>query len=142
MKRVTFALFCGFLVVLLAGVAISPRVNGQTEVSTEELLGVVRTLNTAEVSFRYETGRFAGREEMLAFLRKPNASLRPSPIDFRIPNLYELALNTSPDGMHYQITLKRQPDMNEWRKGCTAVFSDEEGVIFIGTALGCEESTR
>ena len=140
--RVPLAPFCGFLVTLLAGVAISPQVNGQTEVSTEELLGVVRTINTAEVSYREDTGRYATREEMLAFLRKPDA-LSWSPIgQFEIPQLYELALNTSPDGMHYQITLKRQPDMNDWRKGCRAVFSDEAGVIFLGTALGCEASTR
>jgi hypothetical protein len=143
MKRVALALFCGFLVILLPGVAISPQVNGQTEVSTEELLGVVRTLNTAEVSYREENGRYATREEMLIFLRKPVASLIPSPIDFRIPKLYELALNTSPDGMHYQITLKRPSDMNDKSTWCkTAAFSDEAGVIFLGTAFGCEELTR
>jgi hypothetical protein len=143
MKRVTLALFSGFLVIVFAGVAISPKVNGQTEVSTEELLGVIRTINTAEVSYADEFGRYASREEMLAFLRKPHASLMPSPIDFRIPKLYELALNTSPDGKHYQITLKGPSDMNDKSTWCkTAAFSDEAGVIFLGSAIDCESPTR
>jgi hypothetical protein len=141
MKRVTLALFCEFLVVLLTGVATSPQVNGQTEISTEKLVGALRTLNTAEYSYREETGRFAHLEEMLAFLRK-TGDLSRSPIDFENPKPCELSITTSLDGMHYQITLKRTSDNDKstWCKA--AVFSDEAGVIFLGTALGCEELTR
>jgi hypothetical protein len=95
MKRVTLALFCEFLVVLLTGVATSPQVNGQTEISTEKLVGALRTLNTAEYSYREETGRFAHLEEMLAFLRK-TGDLSRSPIDFENSKPYELSITTSP----------------------------------------------
>jgi hypothetical protein len=142
MKRVPLALFCGLLGILATGVASPPQVNGQIEIPTEELLSALRTLNTAEVSYRNETGRFAHREEMLAFLRKEGVSSQ-SPIDFENPKPYELAITTSPDGMHYQITLKRASDMNDKSTWCkTAAFSDEAGVIFLGSALDCEAPTR
>jgi hypothetical protein len=140
MKRDYLALFCGLLVV--TGVAISPQVNGQTEIPTEKLVGALRTLNTAEYSYRGETGRFAHLEEMLAFLRK-KGDLSRSPIDFENPKPYELSITTSPDGMHYQIILKRTSDMKDKSTWCkTAVFSDDAGVIFLGTGLGCEQPTR
>jgi len=142
MKRVPFALFSACLVIVFAGVAISPQLNGQTEVPTEALLNAVRTINTAQVSYRDETGKYAPREEMLTYLRKQGV-LSLVPIDLENPKPYELALTTSSDGLHYQIALKPSYDMNDWRKGCkTALFSDEAGVIFFGTALGCEELTR
>jgi hypothetical protein len=140
MKRDYLALFCGLLVVM--GIAISPQVNGQTEIPTEKLVGVLRTLNTAEVVYHTGTGRFASREEMVTFLRTQGI-LSQLPIDLENPKPYELAITTSPDGMHYQITLKRKSDMNDKSTWCkTAVFSDDAGVIFLGTGLGCEQPTR
>jgi hypothetical protein len=142
MKRVSLALFGGLLGILVTGVAISPQVNGQTEISTEKLLGALRTLNTAEVSYHSETGRFAPREEMLTFLRTQGL-LSQLPIDLENPKPYELAVTTSLDGMHYQITLKMTRDGNDRGTWCrTAFFSDEGGVIFLGKGLGCEETTR
>ena len=140
MKRDYLALFCGLLVV--TGVAISPQVNGQTEIPTGELVGVLRTLNTAQVVYHTGTGRFASREEIVTFLGTQGI-LSQLPIDLENPKPYELAITTSPDGMHYQITLKRKSDMNDKSTWCkTAVFSDDAGVIFLGTGLGCEQPTR
>ena len=96
---------------MMAG-ASSPRVNGEAEISTEKLVNTIRLLNTQEYKYRDEAGRFATREELLTFLRKKNL-LSNSPIDLESPKLYELAIGTSPDGMHYQITLKRPSDMND-----------------------------
>jgi hypothetical protein len=79
---------------------------------------------------------------MLTFLRT-NGILSRSPIDFENPKPYELAVTTSLDGMYYQITLKMTRDGNDKGTSCrTAFFSDEGGVIFLGKALGCEETTR
>jgi hypothetical protein len=140
MKRDYLALFCGLLVV--TGVAISPQVNGQTEIPTGELVGVLRTLNTAEVVYHKGTGRFASREEIVTLLGTQGI-LSQLPIDLENPKPYELAITTSPDGMHYQITLKRTSNMNDKSTWCkTAVFSDDAGVIFLGTGLGCEQPTR
>jgi len=59
MKRVSFAMFCGFLVILATGVAIFPQANGQTEIATEKLVVTLRLLTTSEYSYREEHGRFA-----------------------------------------------------------------------------------
>jgi hypothetical protein len=139
MKRDYLALFCGLLVV--TGVAISPQVNGQSEIPTEKLVGVLRTLNTAEVVYHTGTGRFASREEMVTFLRTQGI-LSQLPIDLENPKPYELAIAISPDGMHYQVTLKRPSDMKDKSTWCrTAAFSDDAGVIFLGTAIDCKMST-
>jgi transposase len=47
-----------------------------------------------------------------SYLRRKNL-LSKSPTDLESPKPYELAIGTSPDGMHYQITLKRPSDMND-----------------------------
>lgn len=134
MKRVLLILFCGVPGIFMTGVAVP----SQTEIPREELVKALRFLNTEEYSYRSENGRFAPREEMVAFLRKKSSST-PSPIDLENPKLYELAITTSPDGMHYQITLRRPMDMDDKNTWCgTAAFSDERGVIFLGVALGCE----
>ncbi len=141
MKRVCLALSCGLLGVLVTGMAIPPGLNAQTDVPKEKLVAVLRILNTAEYSYRQETGRFAHLEELLTFLRK-KGTLSWSPIDLENPKPYELAITTSPDGTHYQITLLRPSDMNNKTTWCkTAAFSDDRGVIFLGSAIGCESST-
>ena len=138
MKKVFPVLFCGLLGILVTGVAIPRQANVQTEIPTEKLVNVLRMLNTAEYSYRGETGRFADRDEMVAFLRK-RGDLSRSSIDLENPNPYELAITTSQDRTHYQITLQRPSEMNDKSSWCkTAAFSDDRGVIFLGLALGCE----
>jgi len=142
MKRKLLGLLCGLLGVLATAVAVPPLVNGQSEIPTEKLVNALRLLNTQEYSYRHETGRFATREEMLTFLRKNGISIG-SPIDLENPKPYELAIATSADGMHYQITLKRPSNMHDKSTWCkTAAFTDDAGVIFLGAALDCEASTR
>jgi type II secretory pathway pseudopilin PulG len=142
MKRKFVALICGLLGTLVTAVVIPLRVHGQAEISAEKLVNALRVLNTQEYSYRNETSRFATREEMLTFLRKKD-SLSKSPIDLESPKPYELAIATSLDGMHYQITLKRTSDMNDKSTWCkTAAFSDDAGVIFLGSAIGCDASTK
>src|SRR5215471_2418359 len=130
------------LVVLLGSVLFgesAPRqVSAQPEIPTGKLVNAIRLLNTHEVSYRHENGRYADRDQMLAFLRQKGL-LSKSPIDLENPTPYELAIATSPDGTHYQITLQRPSDMNDKSTWCkTAAFSDEKGVIFLGQAIDCE----
>lgn len=89
MKTVSFAMFCGLLVVLVTEVAIFPQANGRTETPAEELVVALRTLNTTEYSYREENGRFANREEMLAFLRKEKCVSSKGAIDLENPKPYE-----------------------------------------------------
>jgi hypothetical protein len=63
--------------------------------------------------------------------------------DLESPKPYELAIDTSSDAIHYQITLKRPPDMNDESTWCeTASFSDDAGLIFLGAAINCKTSGR
>ncbi len=171
MKRSSVALLCGFLGTLVTAVSIPSQVSGQAEIPTENLVYALRLLNTEEYSYRHETGRFASRNELLTFLRtkgllsqspadlaKPKARfvsreemstlqtkkpLSESPIDLENPKPYELTITTSSDGMHYQITLKRKSDMNDKSTWCrTAAFSDDAGLIFLGSVIDCEALSR
>ena len=140
MKRNALLLLGSTLGILVMAGASSPRVSGEAEISTEKLVNTIRVLNTHEYSYRHEAGRFATREELLTFLRKKNL-LSESPVDLERPKPYELAIGISPDGTHYQITLKRPSDMNDKATWCkTAAFSDDAGVIFLGAAIDCKSS--
>jgi hypothetical protein len=140
MKRNVLLLLGSTLGILVMAVASSPHVSGEPEIPSEKLVNTIRLLNTQEYNYRQEAGRFATREELLTFLRKKNL-LSKSPIGLESPKPYELAIGTSPDGMHYQITLKRPSDMNDKTTWCkTAAFSDDAGVIFLGAAIDCKTS--
>lgn len=141
MKKFCLVL-CAFLGVLATGSAVPSHVSGPDEVFKAKLVNALRILNTQEYVYRQEIGRFASREEMLTFLRTKGILSR-SPIDLENPKPYKLVVTTSPDGMHYQITLKRPSDMNDKSTWCkTAAFSDDAGVIFLGSALDCAASAR
>jgi hypothetical protein len=81
-------------------------------------------------------------ESLLGFLRK-GSTLRLSPVDLEKPSPYEIAITTSSDGIHYQITLKRDSEMDDKNTWCKpAAFSDDRGVIFLGQALGCGAASK
>ena len=66
-----------------------------------------------------------------------------SPIDLENPKPYELTITTSPDGKHYQITLKRLADSNDKNTACShAAFSDDGGLIYLGSVIDCESPSR
>jgi hypothetical protein len=132
MKR-NVLLLGGTLGILVMAGASSPRVYGEAEISTEKLVNTIRILDTHEYSYRHEAGRFATRGELPRFLRKKNL-LSKSPIDLESPKSYELAIVTSLDGMHYQITLKRPSDMNDKAMWCKTAAHDDAGIIFLGAS--------
>jgi hypothetical protein len=78
---------------------------------------------------------------MLSYLRHKN-QLSRSPINLEDRKQYELAITLSGDGKHYQIAIKPALDVNDKKTWCTrAAFSDDAGVIFLGSALDCEGQT-
>jgi hypothetical protein len=139
MKRVILVAFCvcGLLGLGLARVAGSRQSSAQSGVPIKKLVIALRLLNTEEASYLEANHRFANREQLLAFLRQ-EGSLSKAPIDLENPRPYDLAITTTSDGMHYQITLQKPSDVNDQRTWCsTAAFSDDRGVIFLGQAIGC-----
>ena len=142
MKKTSLMLFVILLGAVLFGGSTPRQVSAQPEIPTGKLVNAIRLLNTHEVSYKHENGRYADRDQMLAFLRQKGL-LSKSPIDLENPTPYELALTTTSDGTHYQITLQRPSDMHDKSTWCkTAAFSDEKGVIFLGQAIDCEAAPR
>jgi hypothetical protein len=141
MDKLSLPPWSWFLGILVTGVVITPLLKAQPEYPTEKLVNAVRLINTEEVSYKHENGRFAEREEMLSYLRNKN-HLSRSPIDLENKKQYELAITMSADGRHYQIAVKPNFDVNDKKTWCTrAAFSDDTGVIFLGSALDCEGQT-
>jgi hypothetical protein len=140
-SRLSLGGWCGFLGILVTVFASTPSLKAQSESSTEQLVNAVRLINTEEVSYQHENGRFADREEMLSYLRRENR-LSSSAIDLENKKPYELAITMSADGKHYQISLKPAFDVNDRKTWCTrSAFSDDTGVIFLGSALDCDGQT-
>ena len=100
MNRIIPVVLCALLGIVLTGETIPDQVNGQPEISTEKLVGAMRTLNTVEVSYYVnENRRYADREQLLAYLRQQGyLGNKSSPVDFEIPQPYELMITTSWDG--------------------------------------------
>jgi len=142
MKKTGLLLFVVMLGAVLFGESTPRQVSAQPEILTAKLINAIRLLNTHEVSYKHENGRYADRDQMLALLRLKGL-LSKSPIDLESPQPYELTITTTSDGMHYQMTLQRPSDMNDKSTWCkTAAFSDDRGVIFLGQAIDCEAAPR
>ncbi len=141
MSRLSLVGRFSFLGILVTSVASAPLVKAQPKSSTEQLVNAVQLINTEEVSYKHDNGRFADREQMLNYLRHRNR-LSSSPIDLEDGKRYELAITMSADGKHYQLTLKPVFDVKDKTTWCKrAAFSDDAGVIFLGSALDCEGQT-
>lgn len=155
MKKTSLMLFVVLLGAVLFGES-APRQSfrPEIEIPTGKLVNAIRLLNAHEVSYKHENGRYADRDQMVAFLRQKGL-LSKSPIDLENPTPYELAITTTSDGTRYQLTLQRSSSVDDsfhevggtirlykstWCK--TAAFSDEKGVIFLGQAIGCEAAAR
>lgn len=142
MKKTILILFVVLFGAVLFGESTPRQVSAQPEIPTIKLVNAIRLLNTHEVSYKHENGRYADRDQMLAFLRQKGL-LSKSPMDLENPTPYDLAITTTSDGTRYQITLQRPSDMNDKSSWCkTAAFSDEKGVIFLGQAIDCEAAPR
>jgi hypothetical protein len=142
MKKISLMFVSILLGVVVLGEANARQASGQPEITTKNLVNALRLLNTHEYSYKNENGRFADRDQMLSYLRQKELLSR-SQIDLENPRPYELAINISSDGMHYQIALQRPSDMDDKSTWCkTAAFSDEKGVIFLGQAIDCEAAPR
>lgn len=140
MKKTIPFLFSVSLGLLLVTGAVRSQANTQTEISLDKLVNTLRILNTEEVMYLKETGRFAAKEEMLSFLKKKDY-LKSVPIDLENPRVVELGITVSLDGTHYQLGIKQPFDQHDMTTHCKmAAFSDDSGVIYLGAALGCEES--
>jgi hypothetical protein len=72
MSRLFLAGKCAFLGILMIALATTSLLKAQPASPTEQLVNSVRLINTEEVSYRHKNGRFADREQLLAYLRHKN----------------------------------------------------------------------
>lgn len=142
MKRALAIFVCALFGIALGLRSVPRQADERPDVPAEKLVGELRTLNTTEYLYHQELGRFADLESLLAFLRK-KGTLSLLPVDLEKPSPYEIAITTTLDGMHYQITLKRTFEQSDKRTWCqTAAFSDDRGVIFLGQPIGCDAVSK
>ena len=99
-------------------------------------MGLVRTINTAEVTDRIEYGSYAPWQSLLAHQQEKfnhwRATYFPEEMFAGMPEIlpgYSLRLNVHADGQGYDLRLQ------DGRSKQWAVFSDESGVIWVGEPL-------
>jgi hypothetical protein len=146
MKSIVIALFCGLVLIVLTGSTIPRKLNAQVTIPADKSLVVtLRALTTEQFDYMDKNHRFADRGQILAYLREEEPGLlRKLPIDLENPKSFELLINTSADGLHYQITLRHHPQLDDKKvTQCqNAAFSDDNALIYLGRPLGCDpEST-
>jgi hypothetical protein len=132
------------LCVLIAVVA-SAQTGGSLPAPERSLsVNVMRMLNTAQMNYYGDAKHFATWDELRPLIAKWKAEgnkawaasltlVNTESNDDPFPG-WKLRVMVSPDGKHYSLSLRN----NEYCDVNT--FSDEVGVIYTGTALGCEKT--
>jgi hypothetical protein len=135
-----------FLVVAAFALTI-PGTSGQERLlSQEDALGIARTLNTAEVEFFAQSKHAVDLQSLRShrFIQKLESIMEldwgANPNSFSAKG-YDVRLALTSDPTQYTLTILPKPE--QWKSGaCAPIYvTNESGIIFIGTALGCE-STR
>jgi hypothetical protein len=138
--RKLFSLSCAVIGLIFTLGSTNPREGDKSEAVSKHL-GMLRTLTTLEYNYREQYGRFGDREQLLAYFRQSGATEGAD----RLEHLqsFQLSVNTSSDGAHYQISLT--PLLDDANRGgwCDkAGFTDERGVIFLGVGLDCDVTRK
>jgi|SRR6516225_3745976 hypothetical protein len=142
MKRTMLVLICATVAVILAGKAIPKQLAQKPKDPTKDMVITLRLLNTEQANYWETNHRFADRDQIVSFLRQDRC-LKNSPIDLENPKLYGLTVITSADGLHYQIALGPNFDPKDESTWCkTVAFTTDQGVIYLGKALGCDASAN
>jgi len=114
------------------------------EANTTLSLNTVRLINTAEAQFQRTSRRYGSLSELEAagMLAKAGAMNEAFGAAYRALNLkeegqmldgYEFALLVTANGAAYKLSLVEKKDCG------TAFFSDDRGIIYLGSALGCSK---
>ena len=128
---------------LVIMIAATLAATAQTPAPTPErvlAVQVLRALNTAEFNYAHEAGHFGTWDDLRPIIAKWKArdpkrtwgdALQSDSSGDPLPG-WKLRVMVAADGQHYTLSLHkdRQCDVNG--------FSDDTGVIYLGTSLGCE----
>jgi hypothetical protein len=130
------------LFVLAPAMVLAPP--QEPELTKRDLVAAMRFLNTLEYQYADQHQAFAAHDEFLAWLQD-TGKMDSARLNLSAENLkpYELRLVVTPDGKHYQASLIRIASMNDSSTGCKpAAFTDDRGVIYLGSSLGCEAPSK
>ena len=122
---------------LLIGIAVAPILSAQqmsSQLSEDQAVGLMRTINTAQMGWfsRHQTFANLSDLEQDKLLSECEEILNSTGIDSASVEGYELKVLVPFDGRHYSTSLTPA-------HGCgVAMFSTDQGVIFRATALGCQ----
>ncbi len=122
-----------FAFYLLAG---APLVfaQGAGPLSEAELAGLVRTVNTAEMTWKSQNGTYADLQELAKnkLFADRKISLSSKDPDTATIQDYQMRIVVASDRQKYMMELTRA-------NGCgPAMFSSETAIIYRAKALGCE----
>ena len=129
--------------VIFAAIAATAQVPAPTPERTLAVQ-VLRALNTAEVNYAHDAGHFGTWDDLRPVVAKWKSaatkgtwgealqSLNTDSSDDPLPG-WKLRVMPAADGKHYTLSMHKdqQCDVNG--------FSDDTGVIYLGTSLGCEK---
>ena len=96
----------------------------------------VRALNTAEMRYRYDHGRFAGLDELKSsdeWQKTIGAMKNWGAGSPEFIAAYDTSLIAGAQGETYRISVKPKSDKCQQ----SSFFSDESGLIFEGKVIGC-----
>jgi hypothetical protein len=126
--------------------AENPSYSGAFETTPNSRLtgvDVVRTINTAEATYKYKHGSFADWDDLYSAIIAPAQNRAPGANGVAIGRGSEvvpgwiLTLIVSHDGKAYQLSLRNRLDT----KCPFSFFSDQSGLIYQGNVIGCESGT-
>jgi hypothetical protein len=109
---------------------LSKRQEAGSMLSSKQALALIRTTNSTEHTIKFKNSSFGSLEEVMKLSRLDRDLVVNDSSSATVKD-YRLAIVASPDGQHYQVSLRPV-------SGCApAFFSDEAGVIYQGSGLGC-----
>jgi len=133
----TLRLSAALVVLLLLVSGAFAQTTAPSADSRATAINGLRLLNTAQMMFHSQHGRFASLADLPALLDATKPSYRASMPHFDPAagkdalEGFELAIVADDGG--YELTLKE-------KKSCGVfAYSDQVGLIFLGKALGCNE---
>jgi hypothetical protein len=119
------------LTAVVGALALSNGQEDPARLSSKEALGLIRTMNSTEHSFKMKSSSFGSLEDVIKLGQLDKHGIVLSDGNSGIIKDYQLSVVTSSDGRHYQISLRPGA-------GCgVSFFTNESGVIYQGQALGC-----
>ena len=132
MKTVLRSLTILVFVSALCIPALSERQEAGNTFSTKQALALIRATNSTEHTIRFKTSSFGSLEEVIKLdqLDRDFGVVLNDSSSATVKD-YRLAVVVASDGQHYQVSVRPG-------SGCApGFFSNESGVIYQGTALGC-----